>query len=31
VLEGMRGCSAHAENIARNENKSRTNICVCEG
>src|SRR6185436_2315365 len=24
VLEGMRGCSAHARNIARRKNKSRT-------
>src|SRR5207244_10282646 len=24
VLEGMRGCSAHATNIARRKNKSRT-------
>ena len=24
VLEGMRGCSTHGQNIARIENKSRT-------
>src|SRR6476659_4374469 len=28
VLEGMRGCSAHADNVARDENKSRTHFCV---
>jgi hypothetical protein len=26
VLEGMRGCSAHGSEVARLENKSRTNF-----
>src|SRR5450432_1049844 len=30
VLEGTRGCSAHGENIARDENKSRTSSATMQ-